>query len=151
MATRYTEKEKEAVVSFVKAYDEKNGRGGQAAAKKEFKINPITIKKWCVERGYRPGKSGGRARRGRAAAPPAPVEAAASSPAPAAKASRGRAGGARRGGRKAAAAPAAASRGSELGVSKSLARMVEIQVEIEKLQKEFNSLKTSDAVRKLLS
>lgn len=70
MATRYSDKTKKDVVDFVKRYDEEHGRGGQSAAKKQFKINPISIKKWCVEQGYtggpikkaRPtaGKVGGR-------------------------------------------------------------------------------------------
>ena len=58
MATRYTDKKKAQVVKFVQDYDRKNGRGGQAAAKKKYGINPISIKKWCVEQGVKaPGKS----------------------------------------------------------------------------------------------
>jgi hypothetical protein len=55
MATRYSEKTKKEVVDFVKKFDEEHGRGGQSAAKKQFKINPISIKKWCVEQGYEGG------------------------------------------------------------------------------------------------
>ena len=55
MATRYTDKKKAEVVKFVENYDAKNGRGGQAAAKKKYKINPISIKKWCVEQGVKTG------------------------------------------------------------------------------------------------
>lgn len=55
MATRYTDKKKAEVVKFVQNYDAKNGRGGQAAAKKKYKINPISIKKWCVEQGVKTG------------------------------------------------------------------------------------------------
>lgn len=49
MATRYTDQKKRELVDFVRAYDEEHGSGGQAAAKKKFGINPISIKKWCVE------------------------------------------------------------------------------------------------------
>lgn len=52
MATRYSDKTKQEVVDFVKAYDAEHGRGGESAAKKKYKINPISIKKWCVEAGY---------------------------------------------------------------------------------------------------
>lgn len=49
MATRYTQEKKMEVVKFIRNYDREHGRGGQAAAKKKFQINPISIKKWCVE------------------------------------------------------------------------------------------------------
>ena len=55
MATRYTDKTKQEVVAFVKKYDAQHGRGGQSAAKKKYKINPISIKKWCVDQGYTTG------------------------------------------------------------------------------------------------
>lgn len=55
MATRYTDKKKAEVVKYVKDYDQKHGRGGQAAAKKKYKINPISIKKWCVDAGVKTG------------------------------------------------------------------------------------------------
>ena len=48
-AHRYTDKKKAEVVSFVHAYDNQHGRGGKAAARKKYNINPITIATW-VER-----------------------------------------------------------------------------------------------------
>jgi hypothetical protein len=48
MAIRYSNKTKREVVEFVRKYDKENGRGGKAAAKKKFKINAITITKWCA-------------------------------------------------------------------------------------------------------
>ena len=57
MATRYDQKTKNEVVSFIKKYNKENGRGGQSAAVKKFSINPITIRSWMEKAGVAlPGK-----------------------------------------------------------------------------------------------
>lgn len=114
MATRYTDEKKKEVVEFVKNYDQQNGRGGQSAARKKFEINPISIKKWCVEQGYTTpsSKKKGKKPTKRSTKTPAAVAA------------------------KSAAAPVKA--GSR---STTLAKMTKIQAQIESLQSEFDSLK----------
>lgn len=58
MATRYDQKTKDKVVAFITDYNQKNGRGGQSAAAKKWKINPITVKSWMEKAGVAsPGKS----------------------------------------------------------------------------------------------
>lgn len=58
MATRYDQKTKDQVVAFIKAYNDENGRGGQSAAAKKWKLNPITVKAWMGKAGLvSPGKS----------------------------------------------------------------------------------------------
>lgn len=54
MAKRYTQKQKDEVVAFVKKHNQTNGRGGQSAAVKKYDINPITVRKWCVTSGILP-------------------------------------------------------------------------------------------------
>ena len=59
MAIRYDQKTKDEVVSFIQNYNEENGRGGQSAAAKKWKLNPITVKAWMEKAGVSsPGKSG---------------------------------------------------------------------------------------------
>lgn len=111
MAKRYSQEEKDAVVEFVKEYNQSNGRGGQSAAKKKFDINPITIKSWLDKAGVKsPGKKG-RKKVGRKPGP--------------------------KPGRKPGRKPAAVG-GS---LSASLTRMAQIQDEITALQSEYESLK----------
>ena len=56
-AKRYTQKQKDEVVSFVVAHNKKHGRGGQAAANAKFGINPISIASWLDKAGVKtPGK-----------------------------------------------------------------------------------------------
>lgn len=43
---RYSDAQKKQVVDFVVQYNSKNGRGGQSAASKKFKITPLTIAVW---------------------------------------------------------------------------------------------------------
>ena len=58
MVTRYDQKTKDEVVAFIVDYNAKNGRGGQSAAAKKWKLNPITIKSWMVKAGVAtPGKT----------------------------------------------------------------------------------------------
>ncbi|MEC5125923.1 hypothetical protein VSU19_04135 [Verrucomicrobiales bacterium BCK34] len=58
MAKRYDQKTKDEVVSFIQAFNQENGRGGQSAAAKKWKLNPITVKAWLEKAGVAsPGKS----------------------------------------------------------------------------------------------
>ena len=56
---RYSDAQKNEVVSFVVQYNSKNGRGGQSAAAKKFKVTPLTISAWL--------KAAGVAKAGKAA------------------------------------------------------------------------------------
>ena len=53
MAVRYDQKKKDEVVAFILDYNQKNGRGGQSAAAKKFKITPITISNWLKKAGVK--------------------------------------------------------------------------------------------------
>ena len=58
MATRYDQKPKDQVVAFIVDYNARNGRGGQSAAAKKWKLNPITVKAWMEKAGVAsPGKA----------------------------------------------------------------------------------------------
>ncbi|MDF1810622.1 MAG: hypothetical protein P1V20_00340 [Verrucomicrobiales bacterium] len=132
MATRYSDQTKQEVVQFVKDYDAKHGRGGQSAAKKKYKINPISIKKWCVDQGYASGPT----RKKKAAAKPAAAKRATRKPAKRkAKAAS-----------KPAAATAAKSAASPVKAgttAATLKKMGEITEKIEALQAQFEDLKKS--------
>lgn len=68
MAKRYDQKTKDEVVAFIKSFNDENGRGGQAAAAKKYKLNPITIKSWLQKAGVKtPGKTGKKIKGGRKA------------------------------------------------------------------------------------
>lgn len=56
---RYSDAQKNEIVSFVVQYNTKNGRGGQSAAAKKFKVTPLTISAWL--------KAAGVAKAGKAA------------------------------------------------------------------------------------
>lgn len=65
MAKRYDQKTKDEVVSFIQSFNEENGRGGQSAAAKKWKLNPITVKAWLEKAGVAsPGKSAKKKRGG---------------------------------------------------------------------------------------
>ncbi len=51
---RYTDAQKKEVVSFVAQYNSANGRGGQSAAAKKFKVTPLTISAWLKSAGAKP-------------------------------------------------------------------------------------------------
>jgi hypothetical protein len=53
---RYSAAKKKEVVDFVKKYNSANGRGGQSAAAKKFKITPLTIAAWLRNAGVRTPK-----------------------------------------------------------------------------------------------
>ena len=48
---RYSDAQKKEVVDFVIEYNSANGRGGQSAAAKKFKITPLTISAWIKASG----------------------------------------------------------------------------------------------------
>ena len=51
MAKRYDQKTKDGVVAFIQKYNDENGRGGQSAAAKKYKLNPITVRAWMEKAG----------------------------------------------------------------------------------------------------
>ena len=66
MAKRYSQKQKDDVVAFIQKFNEENGRGGQAAAAKKWKLNPITVKSWMEKAGVAsPGKSAKKKSKGK--------------------------------------------------------------------------------------
>lgn len=50
---RYSAAKKKEVVDFVKKYNSSNGRGGQSAAAKKFKVTPLTIAAWLRNAGVK--------------------------------------------------------------------------------------------------
>ena len=48
---RYSAAKKKEVIDFVKKYNSANGRGGQSAAAKKFKITPLTVAAWLRNAG----------------------------------------------------------------------------------------------------
>jgi transposase-like protein len=48
---RYSDTQKQEVVDFVTQYNATNGRGGQSAASKKFKVTPLTISAWLKASG----------------------------------------------------------------------------------------------------
>lgn len=133
MATRYSDKTKQEVVAFVKKFDDENGRGGQSAAKKKFNINPISIKKWCVDQGYVTGPS--KKKKKAPASNAAPKDGTKRAPRKSAKRSRRTAAPAAA---KSAASPVAAG-----STTATLRKMSAISEKIESLQAEFETLKKS--------
>jgi hypothetical protein len=57
---RYSAEEKQAVVDFVNKYNAEKGRGGQAAASKEFSISQLSIAGWLKASGSAPVKAKGK-------------------------------------------------------------------------------------------
>ncbi len=122
---RYDDNKKAEVVAFVKKYNEDKGRGGQTAAKKKYKISPISIANWMTKAGEDlPGKGGRKkAKKGKPGRPKG-------SKAKATKATKEKV--------KAVKSASSAAVGS---TEKKLARLSNILAEIESLQQEFDSLK----------
>jgi transposase-like protein len=48
---RYTDQEKQEIVSFVARHNEENGRGGQSAAGKKFGVSALSISTWIKKFG----------------------------------------------------------------------------------------------------
>lgn len=123
MATRYDQKTKDEVVSFIQKYNAEKGRGGQSAAVAKWNLNPVTVKSWMEKAGVdSPGRGGKKRKAGKAAK--------------AAKATRGA-----KPGRKPGRKPGKVSGGGNL--EKTLNRMMKIQGEISALQAEYAALKDS--------
>lgn len=125
MATRYDQKTKDEVVSFIQKHNAEKGRGGQSAAVAKWNLNPVTVKSWMDKAGVDSPGRGGRKRKSAKAAK-------------AAKAGRPAAKNGRKGGKRGAAT---ASGGGNL--EKTLNRMMKIQSEISALQAEYAKLKES--------
>lgn len=53
---RYSAAKKKEVVDFVKKYNSANGRGGQSAASRKFKVTPLTISTWLSSAGVKTPK-----------------------------------------------------------------------------------------------
>ena len=51
---RYTAEQKKKIVEFVANHNKANGRGGQSAASKKFKVTPLTIAAWIKAAGVAP-------------------------------------------------------------------------------------------------
>jgi hypothetical protein len=45
---RYTQAQKKKVMRFVQEYDSRHGRGGIAAAQREFKVSYIALRNWLA-------------------------------------------------------------------------------------------------------
>lgn len=125
MATRYDQKTKDEVVSFIQKHNAEKGRGGQSAAVAKWNLNPVTVKSWMDKAGVDSPGRGGRKRKSAKAAK-------------AAKAGRPAAKNGRKGGKRGSAT---ASGGGNL--EKTLNRMMKIQSEISALQAEYAELKES--------
>lgn len=50
-AIRYSAAKKREVINFVNDFNKKNGRGGQAAASKKYKVGTLSIAKWLKNEG----------------------------------------------------------------------------------------------------
>jgi len=66
---RYTDAEKQEVISFVEKVNAENGRGGQSLAAKKFGISVITVAAWL--RSKAAGKAAASSKAGKVAAKPA--------------------------------------------------------------------------------
>jgi len=110
MAKRYDQKTKDGVVAFIQKYNDENGRGGQSAAAKKYKLNPITVRAWMEKAGVAtPSKSSKKKKKA---------------------------------GLKASAAPSRKASAPK-STSAALKRMVKLQEQIEALQAEYDSLKST--------
>jgi transposase-like protein len=54
---RYTEEEKSEIFAFIEKFNAENGRGGQTAAVKKFKVTPMTLSAWNKKSGKTSAKS----------------------------------------------------------------------------------------------
>lgn len=55
-AKRYSEPERAEILDFIEKFNQENGRGGQTAAIKKFKVTALTIGNWNKRNGKK-GKS----------------------------------------------------------------------------------------------
>ena len=56
---RYTQDQKQRVTKFVQEYDAKHGRGGIAAAQRQFKVSYIALRNWLIGGETRQAKGAG--------------------------------------------------------------------------------------------
>ena len=54
---RYTEEQKAEIFSFIEKFNAENGRGGQTAAVKKFKVTPMTLSAWNKKSGKKAKKA----------------------------------------------------------------------------------------------
>jgi transposase-like protein len=54
---RYTQEEKSEILAFVEKFNAENGRGGQTAAVKKFKVTPMTLSAWNKKSGKKAKKA----------------------------------------------------------------------------------------------
>lgn len=54
---RYTEEQKSEILSFIEKFNTENGRGGQTAAVKKFKVTPMTLSAWNKKSGKKAKKA----------------------------------------------------------------------------------------------
>lgn len=52
---RYTDSQKKEILKFIEDYNAKNGRGGQSAAVKKYKVTPLSIGAWLKKAGSEKG------------------------------------------------------------------------------------------------
>lgn len=114
MAKKYDQKTKDEVVAFIQKYNAENGRGGQSAAAKKWKLNPITVRNWLEAAGV---PTAGKSRKKKKVS--------------------------KKAGRKTTTRKTATRKASVKvsSVSATLERMVAIQKEIDSLQSEYDALK----------
>ena len=54
---RYTEEQKAEILAFIEKFNADNGRGGQTAAVKKFKVTPVTLSAWNKKTGKKAKKA----------------------------------------------------------------------------------------------
>lgn len=54
---RYTEEQKAEIIGFIEKFNAENGRGGQSAAVKKFKVTPVTLSAWNKKTGKKAKKA----------------------------------------------------------------------------------------------
>lgn len=57
-AKRYTEEQRTEILAFIEKFNAENGRGGQSAAVKKYKVTPLTLSAWSKKNGKKPKKAG---------------------------------------------------------------------------------------------
>jgi hypothetical protein len=57
-AKRYTEEQRTEILAFIEKFNAENGRGGQTAAVKKYKVTPLTLSAWSKKTGKKPKKAG---------------------------------------------------------------------------------------------
>jgi hypothetical protein len=131
MAKRYDQKKKDEVVAFIQKYNKENGRGGQSAAVKKYKLNPITVRNWLESAGVPTAGKSAKKRKTSGKASPATKPVARKATSRKSKS------------RKTPSRKASASKAAPASVSATLKRMMQVQEQIEALSSEYDALKKS--------